>query len=521
MTHRVYKNDTPRQYLFSVPKVMANPIMNVDMRINFNELARANTEKFDWFEYLGPDPVFGLPMIPLVCKARRWTQEEAAWFVGANVAHIRDTTMYVSKTFDHDTGLHFHKMVNKPEILATLSNFSFYQTPKESGEPRGNIEGKNLLKCIPVYTKVIFDPGCPNPKTGERRAKNMDPIYRPYNSFKGLQFKFNPEFIIPIDKVGLFRQHALEVLCNKNETLFNYLEIWIAHLFQHPASKPGTALCFISEQGAGKNVFWNVIMDIITPAYCVSVIQREHMQGQFNNHLANKLFVLCDEVTWGGCHETNSLMKARITQPNMMLEKKGCDAYNISAYERYVVLSNEAWPIKVEQTDRRWAIYDVSSSRIDDRSYFDRFIAFYKDRLSMEAIYHYYMNVSNVPETLPRPPEGEAKDALRGISRTDEAQFLCDLLEHTNGCERMTYIQEGTKVTTAGLYSLFQDWITENGHMGKRQNVTRRLFGVNITRLLGNSKAARAETITRWNSISTPQSSVAKAYTISKTKILA
>ena len=475
------------------------PISINNMQINFNEVVEGNIKRFNWFEYLGADPVFGMPLDPPVCEARKWTKEEAAWFIGANIAYVKDTTMYISKTFDNDSGLHAHKIVNKSEISAMLSHFSFIQQPHDDGKPRPNIEGKELLKYIPVYTKIMFDPGCPHPKTGERRSKNMDPVYRPYNVFKGLKFKFDPNFSIPVDKVALFRQHALEVLCNNNEILFNYLEVWIAHLFQHPASKPGTALCFISEQGAGKNIFWQVIMDIITPEYYAYVIQRAHMQGKFNNHLANKLFVMCDEVTWGGCHETNSLMKARITQPNMMLEKKGCDAYNVCAYERYVVLSNEAWPIKVEQSDRRWAIYDVSSRRISDTVYFDRFVAFYKDKLAMEALYHHYMNVPNVPETLPRPPEGEAKDALRGISRTDEAQFLRDLLEHTNGCEAMTFIRAEAKVTPSGLYALFQNWSNENNSQAKKNGITRRMFCVNVIRILGKTTTANYDNVTMWS----------------------
>ena len=477
--------------------------------------------RFQLFEDLGEEPVLGIPMCTEVCQAREWTREEAGRLVGANIAYIKDTTMYVSKFFDIDTGKHVHHIVNRGEVLSMLGHYSFNQEPKPNGDPQPNIRGKDLLTtCIPIYSKIIFDPGCPDPKSGERREINMHPIHRPYNTFKGLKYAFNPMYQIHMPKVEYFRAHALEVLCNNNLENFAYLEQWIGHLFQHPATKPGTAMCFISEQGAGKNIYWQVIMDIITPAYCAYIIQRAHMQGRFNQHLAHKLFVLCDEVTWGGCHETNSLMKARITQPDMMLEKKGCDAYNIAAFERYVVLSNEAWPVKIEQSDRRWAVFDVSPARVNDTRYFDNFVRYHKNDDVMEAIYHYYMNMPGVPKTLPKPPESEAKKTLKDISLADEAHFLRDLLNHENGCEEMGYIVDDCKVTPSGLYMLFQDWCAVNGTIRKSATPSRRIFGTTIARIIGNAKPVAHARLVLWPSH--PRVSVhspSRAYTMTRAKI--
>lgn len=476
-------------------------------------------EAFELFEELGSTPVCGLPLKPSICKARLWTRDEVSMLIAAYVAVIEGTTFYVMKVFDNDIESYVHRLVTKNELMTTLNHFSFQAVPNEDGTSNKNIEARDVIPNIPMYTKIVFDPGCPDPRTRMRRPRNTDPMFRAFNIYKGIGFTFDPHFQVQDQAIDMFRSHALQVLCDNNSTLFAYLEMWLAHLFQYPDKKPGTALCFISDQGAGKNVFWQVIMDIITPLYCAYIIQKDHLQGKFNNHLANKLFVLCDEVTWGGSHETNSLMKARITQTDMMLEKKGCDPYNIKCFERYVVLSNETWPVKVEESDRRWAVFQVSGCKIGDREYFNRFAQSHKDNDVLRAIYHYYMNLRDVPPFMPLPPESDAKDALKDISRADESQFLVDLMDHANGCEDMTFARVGARVSTNGLYDLYLRWAGANG-LGKNhvRLLSQRLFAINVARVLGKATTARHDAIVKWPGapLLSGSTGVAKAYTLAR-----
>ena len=121
--------------------------------------------------------------------------------------------------------------------------------------------------------------------------------------------------------------------------------------------------------------------------------------------------------------------------------------------------------------------------------------------------------------------EGAFPSTTTHTNRKDTVQFLQDLLEHTNGCEAMTFIKEEAKVTCTGLYTLFREWCALNGREGDLQELTLRMFGVNVTRVLGHSKAARVETITFWPNHphlltnSTPK--ICKVYTLSPRKIYA
>lgn len=455
--------------------------------------------RFDAFENT---EMRGLPFMPASCDLRLWKKCEVEEFVGSHVAHIQGTKLYVMKVFCPMRHSYTFKLVSKEELSISLSGYSFPQPPERVGKGTRAlppINGTEVLRssAIPKYMGILFDPSNPDPRTGEQAA-HATGMYRMYNPFRGLPIKFNPQYPLNFDLTGPFNRHGLEILCNGRTDEYEYLRMWVAHMFQHPKSKPGTALLFQSEQGAGKNVWWQAIMDILSPEYCAYVIHKEHIAGKFNQHLANKLLVVCDEVVWGGSHELNNIMKARITQATMMLEKKGCDAVNIDCYERYVMLSNEEWPVRIEQSCRRYACFRASSARIGDHHYFDFLVSHIKQPAVLEAIYHEFMAIQNVPSTMPRPIENDVKQTLRGISRSDEAQFLRDLLDHQNGCENMTFVQDNAYVTSSGLFQLYQEWHRLNAR--DRNMPSLRSFGIAIKKILGERKCVRSANMTRWDS---------------------
>ena len=48
------------------------------------------------------------------------------------------------------------------------------------------------------------------------------------------------------------------------------------------------------------------------------------------------------------------------------------DELNINDYSNYMITTNNSWSIKVEATDRRYAIFKCSSHRRGDYKYFEK-----------------------------------------------------------------------------------------------------------------------------------------------------
>lgn len=79
-----------------------------------------------------------------------------------------------------------------------------------------------------------------------------------YNLFKGLRadtlFTSEEKDYQPI-------LDHLKILTGHNEAAYEYNLNYIAHIVQKPGEKPKVALVYISEQGVGKNIFWEELME--------------------------------------------------------------------------------------------------------------------------------------------------------------------------------------------------------------------------------------------------------------------
>ena len=74
---------------------------------------------------------------------------------------------------------------------------------------------------------------------------------------------------------------------------------WIAHIFQRPGEKPGTAVVIRGDKGAGKSTVaeW---LGAALGRYALDLADDKLLTGQFNAHQQGKLFVISEESTWAG-----------------------------------------------------------------------------------------------------------------------------------------------------------------------------------------------------------------------------
>lgn len=88
-----------------------------------------------------------------------------------------------------------------------------------------------------TYDNVVFDPVNKNP--------------RHYNLWKG--FAVEPV----AGTCSKYLNHIRNIICNRNDELYEYVLSWMAHAVQFPASRPETALVLQGGQGTGKGFFVN------------------------------------------------------------------------------------------------------------------------------------------------------------------------------------------------------------------------------------------------------------------------
>ena len=220
-----------------------------------------------------------------------------------------------------------------------------------------------------------------------------------YNSWQGWGVKpqsGNAE--IALDFIRL-------VICNSDETVFNYVIGWLARAVQQPDKPAEVALILRSqERGTGKSTFGNMICDIFG-AHSMSVRSPKHLVGNFNAHLRNTLFLFADEALFVGDRAGNDVLKGLITEPTITIERKGVDVFTVTNRLKIVMATNAEWVIPAGSDERRFLVLDVSTMAKQNTVMFGRLKRYLK-KIGLAALLDYLLhydisrfNIRSVPRT--------------------------------------------------------------------------------------------------------------------------
>ena len=213
-----------------------------------------------------------------------------------------------------------------------------------------------------------------HPERREYKSVDFLPIaetpYGVFNMWKG--FAVKPKG--GLEDIPLFHELIDEVICSGNEQWALYLWGWLAHMVQFPKEKPGVAVVLRSDaQGVGKSRFAEYVGSLLGRHFR-TVTHGRHIHGNFNSHLKDTLMLFGDEAVWGGDRSTESILKQLITEPNMIIEMKGKDVFEVRSYLRLMLATNSEWAAPVSLTDRRYFVLNVANSRKNDHEFFKQLI---------------------------------------------------------------------------------------------------------------------------------------------------
>jgi hypothetical protein len=243
-----------------------------------------------------------------------------------------------------------------------------------------------------------------------REYKSVDFVPTPeeqdgvFNMWKG--FAVKPKG--GLEDIPLFHELIDEVICSGNEQWALYLWGWLAHMVQFPKEKPGVAVVLRSDaQGVGKSRFAEYVGSLIVRHFS-TVTHGRHIHGNFNSHLKDTLLLFGDEAVWGGAKSAESVLKQLITEPSMLIEMKGKDAFEVRSYLRLMLATNSEWAAPVGLTDRRYFVLNVANSRKNDHDFFKN-LKYEQTHGGSEALLQALMDfdlsdfeVRSIPETSAR-----------------------------------------------------------------------------------------------------------------------
>ena len=163
------------------------------------------------------------------------------------------------------------------------------------------------------------------------------------------------------------------VISNCNQTIFEYLMNYLAHLYQKPEDKPGVMIALMSGQGCGKGVFMQLLQRIWSrTTYMVSDI--ESIIGRFNIALERNLIVCMDEALYVNNNAGQERLKSLITEPYITVEEKHHSSRSVNSLHRFILATNHKHFLKTSNDDRRLFAIPISEIHQNDHHYFNSLI---------------------------------------------------------------------------------------------------------------------------------------------------
>lgn len=272
-----------------------------------------------------------------------------------------------------------------------------------------------------------------------------------------------------------------------NDKTYNYLINYLAHLIQYPGILPEVSLVIIGEQGTGKSSLWENIGDkLLGKKYALQSSNADDIIGKFNVN-KNKLLVVMEETESKNTFTSCSQIKTLITQPTKFFENKGKDKFAVRNCGRYIFISNNQTPVKIEQSDRRFMVTECSNRHIQDKVFFGKVNDEWNDPLAVRGFYDFLMNhdISKFNPSRDRVIT-EVYDDMKSVTIPYIARWLEQKYYDYNiiyGSKNPTWASLEKQKKAIDLFNSFKKWLEQQGHKSEGWNSNR--FGRDIKKYKG------------------------------------
>ena len=168
---------------------------------------------------------------------------------------------------------------------------------------------------------------------------------------------------------SLMKAHLEQIICGGDATAYEYLLGWLALAVQRPGELPEVAIALRGGRGTGKSIFVRAFGSLFGDHF-LHLSNSEQLVGKFNAHLAGRVVVFADEAYWAGDKRAESSLKRLITEPTLMIERKGIDAHMEANFTHLILATNNHWSFPAGTDERRVFALRVSDARQQDHDYF-------------------------------------------------------------------------------------------------------------------------------------------------------
>ena len=314
---------------------------------------------------------------------------------------------------------------------------------------------KRCYECFDVFCK---DELCP------------PGVFNLWKPFDVLEYEYSSDSRSLAEKGLEFFKNHLWIMAGEDQTIYNFLELWIAQMLQYPEHK-SIELIFFSREGAGKGLFLDFFKTMLGHHKVFECTDPQNqIFGRFNSVMKDAFLVCMNETNKSYFYNNADRKKALITDPTIVIECKGQNSVVVNSFHRFIQFTNNIDPSP--PSERRNCFIEMSNAKIDDTEYFNQGFVLAEDKDVAKAIYDYYMRYPTKPKI--NKNDIPISDYHTEIVLANKKPLISWLEE---------YAQEDNNshfVSTKELLSKYKDWLESNGI---KQEVNTRRLGLEFSSL--------------------------------------
>jgi len=198
-----------------------------------------------------------------------------------------------------------------------------------------------------------------------------------FNIYRGLRIKAEDCEDADESDCQAALDHIKQIWCKGDEAQYEYIMNFLAFCVQKPGEKAAVVPCLKSKEGAGKTIIMGIMDQIIGDDHFVAVSNPETILDKFNSAMEGKLFIVLEEMLWGGNKKDEQILKALISDKDMSIRKLYAEAYKAKNYANFMIMTNNDWFIPMSPDGRRYHCLELDNrwagpSTPEKKAYFDK-----------------------------------------------------------------------------------------------------------------------------------------------------
>lgn len=200
---------------------------------------------------------------------------------------------------------------------------------------------------------------------------------------------------------------------------------WLSHMFQRPDERPSWHLMLLSQPGTGKGF---LVQEILHPLlhHTSVVADYSRVMSQFSSVMSENLLILLDDCK-ARSDATQTKLKSFLSEERAYVERKHTQGGMEDTYARFILASNEAVPLYLDPTERRWLIPAGLVHRVDrheTQAFVQRLADWLKLPESLCKVYNWFMSYSLAGFNHKDVPESDGLAALIAKSKSPYKDYL-------------------------------------------------------------------------------------------------